>query len=276
LYLLFLDESGTHGGSPVLIVSGLAIHENDALHLQQKLESFLHNRISTPPLSLNAQEFELHATDIKNGTNGWGVVRYLERISLMKGMFQTLKLYDPVNEEYPLIFFGAAVDREKVPNRRAREQLAYELVLNKFDDMLGRVNRGHPLQKGLVIHDQRVVHGGRRVITEERAIQEWTRAWREVAGRVGRLHNFADIPLFADSQATRLIQAADFISYALWRSYGMGVRDNMWLNQIIGRFDSVNGVMHGLIHMSSDFARGSCTCIPCRNRLDRGLDPGTP
>ena len=35
LYLCFVDESGTHGASPVLVVGGIVIHEEDAWHLQQ-------------------------------------------------------------------------------------------------------------------------------------------------------------------------------------------------------------------------------------------------
>jgi hypothetical protein len=30
VYLLFVDESGTHGGSPVFVLGGAAIHEDDA------------------------------------------------------------------------------------------------------------------------------------------------------------------------------------------------------------------------------------------------------
>jgi len=38
LYLCFIDESGTHGGSPVLVVGGIIIHEEDAWHLQRRLD----------------------------------------------------------------------------------------------------------------------------------------------------------------------------------------------------------------------------------------------
>ncbi len=37
MYLCFVDESGTHGGSPVFVVGGIIIHELDAWHLQQRL-----------------------------------------------------------------------------------------------------------------------------------------------------------------------------------------------------------------------------------------------
>lgn len=274
LYLLFLDESGTHGGSPAFVLGGLAVHESDASDLQQKLESFLHGRLSGPPLLLNAQNFEIHATDIKNGDEEWTRVPFPDRMSVLSGAYSTLVNFRERSSDYPLTFFGAVVDRDKVPDRREREKLAYELVLNKFDAMLRRINRaGSPGQRGLVIHDQKVIHGGRRVWTAERAIQEWTRDWREVAGRVGRLRHFADVPLFADSKASRLIQAADVVSYALWRSYGVRPTKPEYLNRIISGFDSDGGVMHGLIHVSRAFATGSCPCPPCQNRLVRGLDP---
>jgi hypothetical protein len=40
-YLLYLDESGTHGGSPVFILGGIAVHERDAWHLQNRLDGVL-------------------------------------------------------------------------------------------------------------------------------------------------------------------------------------------------------------------------------------------
>jgi hypothetical protein len=267
VYLLFLDESGTHGGSPVFITAGIAVQEVDAHHLQQKLEVFLHHKLN--PLGLNAQEFELHATELKGGREEWTVLDYPKRMSILNGTYRTLLEYQVMWPTFPLMFFGAAVDKAKVPDRREREKFAYELVLNKFDSFLQRVNRdngGH--QRGLVIHDQRVVHGGRRVYTDERAIQEWTRRWREAAERVGKLRYLADIPLFVDSQATRLIQAADFVAYALWRQYGIQTPDDTWLKEIAPRtYLDGDRKMHGLIHMSNDYAAGLCQCPPCQNRI---------
>lgn len=255
-------------------MGGLAVHEDDALHLQRKLESFLQGRISGPPHSLNALNLELHATDIKNGKRDWAKVDYNTRLDVLHGALVTLGRYQVRWAKFPLAFFGAVVDAAKVSDRRERERLAYELVLNKFDAMLSRVNSAPARQRGLVIHDQRVVGGGKRVWTEERAIQEWTRDWRESAGRVGQLHHLADIPLFADSQASRLIQGADLVSYALWRYYG--ARDREYLDILLDRFDSDGVALHGLIHYSRDFATGTCDCPPCVNRLERGMDPRTP
>lgn len=58
MYLLYLDESGTHDGSPVFVLAGLAVHEQDVYHLQKKLVGMLGRRLSK---GLEVADFELHA-----------------------------------------------------------------------------------------------------------------------------------------------------------------------------------------------------------------------
>jgi hypothetical protein len=153
------------------------------------------------------------------------------------------------------------------------------LVLNKFDEMLDwSRRRGGHRHSGLVIHDRRVVDTplrppAGRPIGLERRIQEWTRDWQEVAGRVGRLHNLADVPLFADSKASRLVQIADFVCWGLWRYYGISSRDERWIRDLWGQFHNYDGNMHGLIHVSPDFARRTCGCPPCHSRLAPAILP---
>jgi hypothetical protein len=63
MYLLFLDESGTHVDSPVTIVAGIAVHEQDAWYLQRRLAGVLESHL---PKGLNPLDFELHASEIKS------------------------------------------------------------------------------------------------------------------------------------------------------------------------------------------------------------------
>jgi hypothetical protein len=161
-----------------------------------------------------------------------------------------------------MALFGVAVDRNFRGAWAAaqRERFAYEVLLNKFDVMLKRHKRdaGHA-DLGLVIHDRRVV--------AERDIQEWTREWRAAAGTIGQLRNLADVPLFADSKATRLIQVADLISYAIWRHYAPeGFKDD-YIQSLWGRFDEKDGQMHGMVHYTPSYGSGACTCRSCRPRL---------
>ncbi len=121
----------------------------------------------------------------------------------------------------------------------------------------------HPRrQRGIVVHDERVV--------AERDIQSWTDTWRQAAGRIGKLVNFAEVPLFADSRASRLLQAADLFAYAVWRYYGLDATDDRLVRNLWPVFDHVGDEMHGIIHMTPLFARGECGCPPCHNRLKNG------
>lgn len=72
-------------------------------------------------------------------------------------------------------FFRGRDRQTKLVDSIKREQLAYELVLNKFDAMLGCFHHETgDRQRGLAIHDRPVV--------AEDDIQAWTDARREASG----------------------------------------------------------------------------------------------
>ena len=100
----------------------------------------------------------------------------------------------------------------------------------------------------------------------EKDVQRWASTRRQVAGRIGRLGHLSDVPFFADSRASRCIQAADFVSWALWRYYGLPTADESFINPLWSHFDQSEGKMHGLIHVVPGFRHGACSCPPCANR----------
>jgi len=133
------------------------------------------------------------------------------------------------------------------------------VLLNKFDVMLKRLrSEERSDNRGLVIHDRRVV--------AERDIQDWTRGWQKAAGSVGQLRNLAGVPLFADSRASRLIQAADLICYALYRHYDPQRRGVDYAERIWRNFDAGQHVLHGCVHFTPQFVGGGCDCRPCSVR----------
>lgn len=261
MYLLFLDESGTHDQSPAFVLAGLAIHESDAYFLQRTLNRLVARKV---PRGADPSKFELHANDIKTPRkkkriSEWAVLGYGARLALMNDTYQALAAYTPRVNKYPVALFGAVVDARY----KDREERAYEEVLHRFDEMLTR--QGHEAgdqnhQVGLIIHDERVI---------EKSVQSWTDQWRHAAGRIGTLTHLAEIPLFADSRASRLIQMADFVAWALWRYYGLSPADERWIKPLWPLFDCSQGVMHGLVHVHRDFQRGSCGCPPCVSRGSR-------
>lgn len=270
MYLLFLDESGTHDASPAFITGGLAVHEEDVYYLQQALEAILLRFLT--PLGLEHQFFELHATEIKSpdrqrGSRGgrrgnraphespWTKVPAATRFELLQAVYDTLAAFNTQDANYPLVAFGAVVDRRYTD----KSKRAYDQVINKFDEMLGRhFHERGARQRGMIVHDEHQV---------EKDLQAWANDWRQVGSRIGRLHNIVHVPLFADSRASRLLQAADFVAFAIWRSYG--VNDEAWLDQLLPTFDHVEDARHGLIHVHPSFAKGTCPCPACKERTQR-------
>lgn len=273
MYLLFVDESGTHGGSHAFVLGGLAIHEDDAARLQKQLDQLVIKHLGRVPPNLD--EFELHAAEMRNAkkpkptdskapavTSIWSNYSRPMRTALLDEAYELISKFKPGHSKLPTALFGVVVDSNFHGNwsRIEREQFAYEVLLNKFDVMLKTIRKQNGLRnRGLVIHDRRVV--------AERDIQTWTSEWRVAAGKVGRIMNLADVPLFADSRATRLLQVADLVSYSLYRRYRPGASPEPNFSTIWPRFHAEKGITHGCVHYSPSFGQGACECEPCEARL---------
>ncbi|WP_211099257.1 DUF3800 domain-containing protein [Skermanella aerolata] len=87
--------------------------------------------------------------------------------------------------------------------------------------------------------------------------------FKSAGHRWGFPRNIVDVPFFVDSQATRLIQYADLVSYALWRKFEQG--DSEFFEAISSSFDSDGGAVHGLHHLKG--RSEACDCPACANRL---------
>ena len=196
MYSLYLDASGTHGASPVYILAGVAVHEQDAYHLQQRFAAPLAKLPGGP----DPRDYELHATEMKSPrkpTSIWQGVPDTVRFEILRASFRALKSFKPTNADQPCVYFGAVVER----SFSDCEERAWHEVLHCFDEMLTcQAKEQGEHQRGIVIHDRSAT---------ERRVQNWTDRWRLIESRIGVLTHLVDVPFFADSQASRLLQAAD-------------------------------------------------------------------
>jgi len=248
----------------MFVLGGIAIHERDAWHLQNRLDGVMTARL---PQGFNPLNFEFHASELKGPRpavpgrrpSEWIQIPPPTRFGILYAVYNAIATFQAQDAAHPVALFGASVQSVY----QDREVRAYEEVLNRFDEMLTRNgNQSGHHEMGIVIHDRAVL---------ERDLQLQTDTWRHVAGRIGRLTHLADVPLFADSRATRLIQAADLVTWALWRYYGLAVPDARWVTPLWRHFDSYGGVMHGLAHVSGQFR--VCPCPPCRSRRQPAATP---
>lgn len=272
MYLLALDESGTHGLASCTLVAGIAVHELDVQPLERDLGAVLTKHLQ--PLGLLPRDHELHAADLINPDRGkpargqypatppsrWLPVQRQVRQAIVTDAYAALRDYTPVDPAYPVALFGAVVERTHKTFHQA-DQEAYDHVLHRFDEMLARLNRTTSTpQRGLVLHDRR--------LQLEHAIQDMAELWRRTGAR---LDSLAQVPMFTDSKSSRLVQAADFVSYALWRHYSES-KDPTYADLLWPMVDAdPAGRLSGVIHKTPGFGR--CPCLPCRSRQS-GYTPG--
>ena len=118
-------------------------------------------------------------------------------------------------------------------------------------------------QRGLLILDKSA---------RETTLQNMAREFRTFGTRWGVVRNLADTPLFIDSSASRVIQLADHVAYAVFRRYESG--DTQYFDLIASKFDTADGVVHGLVH--KQYSDPKCMCLACVTRRagDSVREPG--
>lgn len=252
----------------MLLLAGLAVHEADVRQLEQALHGVLTQHLT--PLGLDADQYELHAKELKTPSRGrparppypatqpseWLGVAAAVRLAILADVYTAITTLTPTDPAYPPRIFGAVIDRShpRYGPVKAADAYAYEHVLHRFDEMLGRLNAAAAThQRGVIIHDRRQQH--------ERRIQEQTRIWQRRGAGLGSL---LQVPLFIDSRASRLIQAADLVAYALWRHY-QPTSDQAHSTELWPLVDTNDrGELSGLIHITAKFRQ--CPCPPCVSR----------
>lgn len=112
---------------------------------------------------------------------------------------------------------------------------AFEQLSSRFDFFLKRLHHQGDTQRGLMLFDKS---------TTERRIQTLAREFKYHGHSWGQTHNYAEVPVFLDSKASRLIQLADLVAFSIFRHYEY--EDSQFFNIIKNCFDRESNVIHGL------------------------------
>ena len=251
MYLLYLDDAGDvkKREDKHFILAGIAVFERQVNWLQAELDHLVEMLGYRDFDGLHRPDkLELHGTQILSGSGRWRTLK-LNREKRRDIIGASLEASERlVPNQWRL--FGVVVDKRalspKDPIEYAFEQLCY-----RFDLFLTRLHHQGNTQRGLIILDKS---------TQETRLQSLASEFRTHGhGRRGVVRNLADVPLFVDSRATRCIQYADLVAYAMWRKFEKG--DDEFFDVIANSFDSEGGVIHGLHH----FKRfdDPCDCPAC-------------
>lgn len=240
MHLLYLDDSGSvqNAKDRHIVLAGISVFERSGHWLSRQLDQLAERLWPDNPAGL-----EFHGTEIFSGKKQWrGIPREVRHAAYLEALGYLIKSRDTR-------LFCAAVHRGAAGTDDPME-LAFEHVASRFDRMLGRFHKGGNTQRGLIVLDETAY---------ETSLQALATQFRTAGHKWGQLYNLAEVSLFVNSKATRLIQYADLVAHSSRRYFEEG--DATFFDVIKNAFDSQGGVRHGLVHRIP--AGEQCGCINC-------------
>lgn len=226
MYMLYVDDSGSPNdpGQQYFVLGGLAVFERQPHWIGQKLDAIAARFNPADPLSV-----ELHGSPMVGGKGRWRTSPQADRINAIRDALSVLAESHVSNR-----VFCVAVRKTDIFPRDPVE-FAFEQLCLRFDHFLMRMHKAKDTQRGLIIFDKS---------TRETTIQRLATDFRTIGHSFGQVRNLAEVPVFLDSRASRLVQMADLIAYATFRHFEHG--DSQFFDIFKHRFDHHAGVCHGL------------------------------
>jgi hypothetical protein len=226
MYLLYADESGSVGDpkQEFFVLAGFCVFERQGYWIAKELDKIASRFNPADPTSV-----ELHGNPMNSGK---GIFRRFPKADRGNAIEDALKIFLASHPSNRL--FASVIKKAKVSPADPVE-FAFEQLASRFDQYLTRLHRTGDSQRGVISFDKS---------TYETTLQSLATDFRTIGHKWGIIRNFSEVPLFLDSKASRLIQLADLIAYAIFRNYESG--DSKLFSIIQNRFDSEGGINHGL------------------------------
>ena len=233
------------------MLGGLAVFEREIHWFSQDVDRLQEQYFpKSAPIHFHATKLRGQKVDPP-----WDQLKLEERRELKDRMYEIIRSRRG-------ILFSCAVEKEwaKRNNIEAYEH-AFEQIVSRFDMFMGRTNRtavnsGGEEQRGLLVLAES---------SYKKTLAVLARKLQAVGTRWGTsLKNVTDVPFFASPTDTRLLQLADFCSNAVYGRYHSGL--TLDFDKIAPKFDQSEGVVHGLVHLTTDYM---CACLACFSRSNR-------
>ncbi len=225
MYLLYLDDSGAidDPGCDFSVLAGFSIFETGTHWVEQDLEAIAHKHFPN-------FEMEFHGAPMRCGRGMWRGIPKEARFAALEEALGLIR-----NRKSAIRVFASVVDKKAASGLDISEY-HFTQVSSRFDMFLQRIYRREKRPaRGIVILDKS---------KSEYAIQRMARTFKHSGHAYGLLRNFSEVPLFLDSQSSRLIQLADLVAYSIYRQYQKG--DDRFFSIVRESFDSEGSLVHGL------------------------------
>jgi hypothetical protein len=245
LYFLYLDDSGSvhNKNETYLVLGGISVFERQVHFISQQLDAIASRWYPSDPSVV-----EFHASAIFAGTKPpWNGLDKKARRDVIKEVLGVL-----ASAHESTRAFACAVHKASYPGDDPME-VAFEDLCSRFDLQLARIYHSGDPQRGIIILDES---------SYETSFQSLAHRFRSTGTRWRPLKNIPEVPLFVDSQASRLVQLSDHVAYAVFRRYESS--DTSFLDIILSRFDFEEGKLHGLAHKQALIP--NCMCPACMSR----------
>ena len=251
MYLLYLDESGNENdpNDRYFVLGGVALFERQTYFLSQAIDEVQEKYFP------NHQPIAFHASEIRSGRELWRKIPPDIRKQVLDDVSQAV-IRSPAKGR---VLFAVAVEKSRDLWGEAAVEKATEEICRRFDIFLQRqYHDRQDAQRGLIIFSEGRFDARAKV---------WVRGFHQRGTRWGAINNLADIPYFASMRESRLLQAADFVSHAVWLLYER--KDSSLVAPLLPCFNSAGGVIHGLAHVRAD-SMPACDCPACFTRRTQG------
>lgn len=223
--LLYADEAGsiTDPHQMFFVLAGVSIFERQIYWVSAELDKIAHRFNPDNPSTI-----ELHASPMYHGKGKWRAFTKAERHQALKDTLQVFANSHRTNRMFACVVRKSIITKDPV-------EYSFEQLSSRFDYYLRRLGNNGNLQKGIIIFDKS---------TYETTIQNLATDFRTIGHSWGVIKSMAEVPLFLDSKASRLIQLADIIAYAIFKHYEQG--DDELYSIISNRWDKEGNENHGL------------------------------
>ncbi len=226
MYLLYADESGStqDAGQQYFVLAGFCVFERQGYWISEKMDKIATRFNPADPASV-----ELHGSPMLNGSGAWRRQPKADREQAILDALQSFMQSHPNNRIFASVIKKASVSPQDPV------EIAFEQLASRFDHYLKRLHKNGDTHRGLIVFDKS---------TYETTLQTLATDFRTVGYTWGVIRNFAEVPLFLDSKASRLIQLADLIAFSIFRHFERG--DSRFYSIIQPGFDVEGGIVHGL------------------------------
>ncbi|QDQ28607.1 DUF3800 domain-containing protein [Chitinimonas arctica] len=244
MYLLYLDDSGspTDKSQQFFVMGGICVFERQTHWLDNHLTPIAARFDPAQP-----ENVELHANPMRSGSDGWKRFSPSDRVQAVVDALHLLS-----STQLRVKVFAAVIEKQLVPNSQHVIPMAFEAVATQFDGYLAsRYHNKGEAARGLVIFDR---------ADFENNVQFLSHHFKHAGHANGKLRNFAEVPLFIDSKASRLIQLADLVAYWIFRRDE--AQDARGFDLIAPYLHSYGGQQHGLCEHVSAATKAKLMDLP--------------